>query len=83
MEILGGSPIDSAARAWRSVPVRKARVRRYRLEALLATAGFCSLIAVAFWTNVSSVLACEIPVFRYALEHWAAAPYGVVVFYRG
>src|SRR5689334_20613564 len=26
---------------------------------------------------------CNIPVFRYALERWAAAPYEVVAFHRG
>src|SRR5947207_13564620 len=26
---------------------------------------------------------CDIPVFRYALERWQAAPYDVVVFHRG
>src|SRR5437773_9807329 len=26
---------------------------------------------------------CSIPVFRYALERWPAAPYDVVVFHRG
>jgi len=63
--------------------VRRARVRRCRLGALLGAAAFCSLIAAAFWTNVSSVLACSIPVFRYALEHWPVEPYGVIVFHRG
>jgi hypothetical protein len=29
------------------------------------------------------VRACSIPVFRYALEHWAASPYEVVVFAKG
>ncbi|MCX8038754.1 MAG: hypothetical protein N3D11_17215 [Candidatus Sumerlaeia bacterium] len=27
--------------------------------------------------------ACSVPVFRYALEQWAADPYGIIVFYRG
>jgi hypothetical protein len=27
--------------------------------------------------------ACQIPVFRYALERWEAAPYEVVIFHRG
>lgn len=31
----------------------------------------------------SSVLACKIPVFRYALERWEADPYRLVVLYQG
>ncbi len=27
--------------------------------------------------------ACSVPVFRYALEQWAADPYGMIVFHRG
>jgi hypothetical protein len=30
-----------------------------------------------------SALACSVPVFRYALEHWEADPYLAVVFHRG
>src|SRR5438477_12847213 len=29
------------------------------------------------------VWACSVPVFRYALEHWAAAPFQAFVFHRG
>src|SRR4051812_3921272 len=29
------------------------------------------------------VRACNVPVFRYALEHWPADPYEVIVFHRG
>jgi hypothetical protein len=42
------------------------------------------------WLGLAVVLlgaaearACMIPVFRYALERWAASPYEVVVFHRG
>ena len=31
----------------------------------------------------SALLACSVPVFRYALEHWEADPYQVLVFHRG
>ena len=31
----------------------------------------------------SALLACSVPVFRYALEHWEADPYQAVVFHRG
>src|SRR5438067_5486217 len=27
--------------------------------------------------------ACNVPVFRYALEHWAAEPYQVTLYHRG
>ena len=34
--------------------------------------------------SVSSMLeACSVPVFRYALERWQAAPYEVIVLHRG
>ena len=47
---------------------------RYLLSALLWSSG------AAF---VAPAAACTVPVFRYALEHWAADPYTVVVFYDG
>lgn len=31
----------------------------------------------------ASVLACSVPVFRYALEHWPADPFQLIVFHRG
>jgi hypothetical protein len=31
----------------------------------------------------SAVFACSVPVFRYALEHWASDPFQVTVFHRG
>jgi hypothetical protein len=33
--------------------------------------------------TAASALACSVPVFRYALEHWEADPYLAVVFHRG
>ena len=33
--------------------------------------------------SAASVLACSVPVFRYALEHWDADPYQALVFHRG
>ncbi len=32
---------------------------------------------------VGSVRACNVPVFRYALEHWPAEPYQVTLYHRG
>ena len=42
-------------------------------------------LALAAWVlcAASAALACNIPVFRYALERWPADPYHVVVFHRG
>ena len=31
----------------------------------------------------SSIQACAVPVFKYALTYWAPDPYGVIVFHRG
>jgi len=42
---------------------------------LLLTLG-AILCAIPAW-------ACSVPVFRYALEHWAAAPFQAFVFHRG
>jgi len=36
---------------------------------------------VALWALVA--IACNVPVFRYALERWEADPYEVLVFHRG
>jgi len=48
--------------------------RRTRLPGLALAAGMLCAATVA--------LACDIPVFRYALERWPADPYHVVVFHR-
>jgi len=39
------------------------------------------LVLLLFFSLTSS--ACNVPVFRYALERWPAAPYEVIVFHRG
>jgi len=42
------------------------------------------LLATAYWLLAAvSVYACNIPVFRYALERWPAEAYEVLVFHRG
>ena len=45
----------------------------------LASGFSCWLLVSGF----SSASACSVPVFRYALERWQAAPYQVLVFHRG
>ncbi len=45
---------------------------RFIRPAVLVTATFCTLAAIA----------CNVPVFRYALERWEADPYEIVVFQR-
>ena len=45
---------------------------RIRRQAVLLTAALCALAANA----------CNVPVFRYALERWEADPYEIVVFHR-
>jgi hypothetical protein len=42
-----------------------------------------NLLAFAVLLSTSPAHACNIPVFRYALEHWPADPYEIVVFHRG
>lgn len=49
--------------------------RRTRLPGLALAAGMLCAAATA--------VACDIPVFRYALERWPADPYHAVVFHRG
>ena len=64
---------------------------RYRAEdtpAALPTslplhAGFFAAIGFFLLTMSNAVLACQIPVFRYALERWQPDPYEVVVIHRG
>ncbi len=42
------------------------------------------LFSVGFWLGgVGVVLACSVPVFRYALERWQSDNYAVVVFHKG
>ena len=33
--------------------------------------------------TLASASACSVPVFRYALEHWAADPFQITIFHRG
>lgn len=40
---------------------------------------FCAIALIA----VRPAWSCSVPVFRYALEHWAADPFQVTVFHRG
>jgi len=42
-----------------------------------------ALSILALGCFASSVFACNVPVFRYALERWPADPFGVIVFHRG
>jgi hypothetical protein len=44
---------------------------------------FLWLAALALTVPAAPLRACSVPVFRYALEHWAADPYQAVVFHRG
>jgi len=37
----------------------------------------------ALWLGPVAALACNVPVFRYALERWPAEPYEFVLFHRG
>ncbi|MEQ1860653.1 MAG: hypothetical protein ABMA13_12020 [Chthoniobacteraceae bacterium] len=41
------------------------------------------LVASLLLITLASANACSVPVFRYALEHWAADPFEALVFHRG
>jgi hypothetical protein len=41
------------------------------------------LVALAAFLGGIPVHACSVPVFRYAIEHWDAAPFRAFVFHRG
>jgi formylglycine-generating enzyme required for sulfatase activity len=45
----------------------------------------CALLVVllGLGLTVAAVRACSVPVFRYALERWAAEPYELFIFHRG
>ena len=51
-------------------------------SALRAAVAFCLLLA-GLLLCAGPARACNVPVFRYALERWPAAPYEVFVFHRG
>jgi len=42
-----------------------------------------ALLAALGWAATGEVVACNVPVFRYALERWPADVYRVTVFHRG
>ncbi|MFA6563670.1 MAG: hypothetical protein WCV00_17330 [Verrucomicrobiia bacterium] len=50
-----------------------------RISRLLSAA----LLAALGWAATHDVAACNVPVFRYALERWPADAYRVTVFHRG
>ena len=54
-----------------------------RLRTNGAPASLRWLIALATMLSVSSLLACSVPVFRYALEKWPPDSYQATVFHRG
>jgi hypothetical protein len=49
------------------------------LTAVIGLAGF----AVVLTGSAGEACACNVPVFRYAMERWPADPYDLVVFHRG
>ena len=42
-----------------------------------------STMAFLIVLTAAPLWACNVPVFRYALEHWRSDPYQVVFFHRG
>jgi hypothetical protein len=53
-------------------------MRPRKLSRLLSAFLLCGAVLLPAWAA-----ACTVPVFRYALEHWAADPYQAVVVHRG
>jgi hypothetical protein len=53
-----------------------------RLAAGLACAVWLPLALACLWSPCAAT-ACQVPVFRYALERWEPVPYKAVVFHRG
>jgi hypothetical protein len=45
--------------------------------------GILLLLALCLVMGNSALLACQVPVFRYALERWQPQPFAVYLFYRG
>lgn len=57
-------------------PIRKAALQSHGLRFLQAAACFAAVFAIN-----ERVLACNVPVFRFALERWASDRYEIVVFH--
>ena len=51
-------------------------MRMKRLVVIVAVCG-------AMWLGADAARACDVPVFRYALERWRPDPYPMVIFHRG
>jgi hypothetical protein len=49
----------------------------------LASRARLPVLAAVLLLSAAPLLACNVPVFRYALERWPAGPYEIVVFHRG
>ena len=59
-------------------------LRTNRIQGLLRRSPLFKLtLAVSVLGFVISVFACSVPVYRYALERWAADPYGVLIYHNG
>jgi hypothetical protein len=54
-----------------------------RVRKILRSKTVACLLVGGLLAAAAPVWACDVPVFRYALERWPAAPYGVCVFHRG
>jgi hypothetical protein len=54
--------------------------RHNRAKSMFAKLSACLLFSAVFWPAAQ---ACNVPVFRYALERWPAESFDVVIYYRG
>src|SRR5437763_9616576 len=85
----GGCPLSWVSRsAWEYMAGKALRRARQSLAAVRTQAepGYERkwVYAVCFILLLGApTQACNVPVFRYALEHWPADPYEFIVFHRG
>jgi len=61
----------------------QAGLSKMKTTVLITNCLYILLVSAASVTLCSPVWACSIPVFQYALEHWSADVYEVIVFHQG
>jgi hypothetical protein len=58
-------------------------MRKICFKNTVCSGGLVLVAALSAWALAGVAMACDVPVFRYALERWEASPYTAVVFHDG
>ena len=63
--------------------MQRVNIAKFKLQFAICSLRTLLLVAVVVVTNVTAARACNVPVFRFALERWRPDPYRATMFHRG